>query len=382
LRVRTQCIAGLLWLSLFMPTSASAEQITPETVQQHFQTARQLAFDGDYRAAIDIYRQLLALQADNVDYLLGLGQALVWNKQEAQAIPYLNTAVALAPDYEQIYQVLFHAYTATNNREQAETIRLAAQERFRQPAWTHEVTDTSTLPSTTSYKLHLANQVEILGNDRNDWRYTTLGMNARFSNNRQLGINLLHTEKFQLNDTTVSIYGNYPLTSNWMLHAVIDYSPTHKVMPHGVGYVQLGYNFNNGWGLLAGGKLARYTESSVRRADLTVEYYIASLRLAYTVAFNDASNAGNANNHRVQIGYYLDSGSNIQLSFISGNEVEKTIGSDRIIRTGIETIALWGETRLHDRWGILYAAGYLGLRPDQLQKTSRKFASLGVSYFF
>jgi len=365
-----------------MPTSASAEQMSAETVQQQFQTARQLAFDGDYRAAIDIYRQLLALQADNVDYLLGLGQALVWNKQEAQAIPYLNTAVALAPDYEQIYQVLFHAYTATNNREQAETIRLAAQERFRQPAWTHEVTDTSTLPSTTSYKLHLANQVEILGNDRNDWRYTTLGMNARFSNNRQLGINLLHTEKFQLNDTTVSIYGNYPLTSNWMLHAVIDYSPTHKVMPHGVGYVQLGYNFNNGWGLLAGGKLARYTESSVRTADLTVEYYIASLRLAYTVVFSDASDAGNANNHRLQIGYYLDSGSNIQLSFTSGDEVEKTTGSDRIIRTGIETIALWGETRLHDRWGILYAAGYRGLQPDQLKKTSRKFASLGVSYFF
>ena len=67
-----------------------------------YSEARELVFDGQYQAALELFNDLVAAYPDNADYLLGQGQTLLWLDRPARAIPPLQKARELAPDYEDV----------------------------------------------------------------------------------------------------------------------------------------------------------------------------------------------------------------------------------------------------------------------------------------
>ena len=72
-------------------------QLKPQDEETRFLYARILIWDHQWEESLTEYDTLLAGAADNVDYLLGKAQVLVWSGQAAAAMPVLERALELDP---------------------------------------------------------------------------------------------------------------------------------------------------------------------------------------------------------------------------------------------------------------------------------------------
>jgi predicted Zn-dependent protease len=83
---------------------------------------------------LDCFRKALALNAKMPLSLAGLGKAYVKEGKPAEAVPYLEKAMALQPDSANLHYQLGQAYLKTGHRkeaqkEMAEADRLQATQR-------------------------------------------------------------------------------------------------------------------------------------------------------------------------------------------------------------------------------------------------------------
>lgn len=84
----------------------------PTDAEARFLLARVLSWLERWPESLQHYDLLLADSPDNVDYLHGKAQVLVWSGRPEQALPLLERARALAPEYESIWQLESQALLA------------------------------------------------------------------------------------------------------------------------------------------------------------------------------------------------------------------------------------------------------------------------------
>lgn len=337
--------------------------------------ARALAGAGEYAEAEALYAELVQTWPDNADYLLGLGQVLLWSGRATAAIPRLEQARDAAPEYADIYPALARAYDETGQVELAATTRRLAAERFGTPA----VATPHTGPRTYGFLTH---RLVLLSDNPEDWHDTHFEIGYSPRKHVSLGAFAVDSERFGLDDKTWGVNGNYPLFEHTQLYGELSFSPEHEVLPASNAYLQVSRELGAGFGILAGVRRVEYTESLVHIGDFTLERYFGSFRAAYTAYPAHSDSAGDTLSHRVQLSHYMDGGSQISASFSTGSEVDKPFDARSVIETDIDSVSLWGKVRLTPALGLSWSADYSDLGVPGRPDSKRKGFNLGLEYDF
>ncbi|HKK15206.1 MAG TPA: tetratricopeptide repeat protein [Gammaproteobacteria bacterium] len=357
-------------------------QSDPDNTELKYQLARHYNFNGQYRQAIELFEELLDVNANNADYLLGIGQSYLWSKQAATSIDYLEKAARLTPDYEAVQRALATAYRASGQEEKANAVYRDALSSFDQPDWALTGVQSGTGKDYPQFGLRMHNHMESLGYNPDSWRETRLALTTFLDENRNLTLFAEDAEHFSLDDQTYGISAAFPLFDRTWSYAEISFSPTHHFSPGYSLYAQVGHGFPHGWGILAGIRHRDYSNSTVNILDGTVEKYIGNYRLAYTLFASDSNVAGSAYSHRLQAGYYFAEKNSMQFAVTSGEEVDKITGANQIIRTEFTDVSLWGEFWVTTDFALEYGIGYTDLNLPVQGDSHRKHISLGIDYRF
>ena len=140
--------------------------------------ARSCARAGHPAAALAQYDLLLALDANNVDWLLGKSQALVALNRPREALPLLERGRALAPAYEDVWRLNARALDALDEFDAADALLAQAAVQFPQSTWPDErrraLAERRLLERGT--RLSVDASYEDLSGDRPAWRGASVGM--------------------------------------------------------------------------------------------------------------------------------------------------------------------------------------------------------------
>ncbi|NJD05400.1 MAG: tetratricopeptide repeat protein [Methylococcaceae bacterium] len=105
--------------------------------EARFQLARVLSWTKRYTEAEGHYRILLQNEPDNTDYLLGLGQTLLWRGWRQEAIRVLNVANRLTPHYVELRRAQIAALAGGDpgERKRAADLLAKARKEFPEADW-------------------------------------------------------------------------------------------------------------------------------------------------------------------------------------------------------------------------------------------------------
>lgn len=356
-------------------------QSDPDNTALKYQLARQYNFSGQYRKAIELFDNLLKINPDNADYLLGIGQSYLWSERAGASLDYLQKAARLAPDYEAVQRALAQAYRITGQTEKANAVYRDALTRFDRPDWAVAGLQTAPRRDYPEFGLRLSQHMEDLDYSPDNWRRSRLALTGYYSD-RSFTVFAEDSEHFELDDKTFGISVVLPLFAKSWISTEATLSPSHRFTPEYSFYAQLGHSLDGGWGLLAGIRHRKYPDSTVNIIDATLEKYLGNFRFAYTLFASDSDTAGSATSHRLQAGYYFAEENSVQIAVTTGEEVEKITDSNRIIRTEFTDISLWGKFWLTQNFALEYGIGYTDLNLPVQGDTHRKHIQLGIDYRF
>lgn len=218
---------------------------------------------------------------------------------------------------------------------------------------------------------------ENVSNQPNNWTESSVEVLHKFGARKVLIGRITGTERFGLHDSTVSVAGYHPLGERTTVYAEFAASGTHRVLPRDVLHLQLTQNLGGGWGAIGGLKRMRYDTTTVAIADLGLEVYFSSFRLAFTALPAHSTSAGNASSYRLQLGHYYGDDNNVQLVLATGDEVDHPVALGSIVKTPVRSTAIYGRHWVARDWAITYNLG----RTRQ-GESRRDAAGIGLRYRF
>ena len=218
---------------------------------------------------------------------------------------------------------------------------------------------------------------ESVSNQPDAWTESQIELLRKFDDRKLLIARLVATERFGLHDTTASIAGYYPLGERTTIYAEAMASAAHRFLPRDALHLQLAHSLGGGWGASGGLKRMRYDNTIVDIADVTLEYYFSSLRIALTVLPSHSSTAGSASSYRVQLGHYYGNENNVQFLVVAGDEVDKAIAAGAIVKTNVRSTAVYGRHWFARDWALTYT-----LARTQQGQSRRDAAGVGLRYRF
>ena len=218
---------------------------------------------------------------------------------------------------------------------------------------------------------------ENVSNQPNDWAESSVEVLHKFGHRKVLIGRITGTERFGVHDNSVSVAGYHPLGERTTVYAELAASGTHRVLPRDVLHLQLTQNLGGGWGAIGGLKRMRYDSTTVEIADLGLEVYFSSFRLALTALPARSSSAGNASSFRLQLGHYYGDDNNVQLVLATGDEVDRPVAAGNIVKTAVRSSAVYGRHWFARDWALTYHLG----RTRQ-GESRREAAGLGLRYRF
>jgi len=229
-----------------------------------------------------------------------------------------------------------------------------------------------------SYTEVAAGQVrETLSNQPNNWTDTSVELLHKFGDRKLMLGRVTESERFGLRDTTFTFAGYHPLGERTTFYFEAAASSTHRVLPRDVLHLQLTQTLGGGFGAIGGLKRMRFDGTTVDIADLGLEYYFSSFRLALTALPAHSSTAGSASAVRLQLGHYYGDENNVQFVIATGDEVDRPIAIGPIVKTPIRSTALYGRHWFARDWALTYNLG----RTRQ-GETRRDAAGVGLRYRF
>lgn len=363
--LKTSLLPGMSMLAASITELEDRLAKEPDNTEIQYELARSLAFDGKYEQAIGHYRELLERFPDNPDYLLGIGQCYLWQDNTRKAIPYLEQAAMLAPDYQDVTVALQKARASQQQLE----------------AYNKQQARTSQQQDKKYIQLRLENRIEDLNYNSNNWRDTRLTLTRIYDRRTQASVYYQQSDRFDQSDNTYGVQAYYPFSEGITGYMDLGTSPTHRVLPELNVHAQLGFKLPDNWGTRIGFNVRDFTETTVNTVDLSIEKYVTNFSYAYTIYVSD-SNAGTALSHRLQAGYFFTDNNSIQLAISTGNELEKAASANNVIETSFSDISLWGKYRVMENLGIHYGLGFTDLDLPGQRSGNRKSLSAGLDYRF
>jgi YaiO family outer membrane protein len=339
--------------------------LRPDDQATRFLHARILTWDQHWEKALAEYAVLLDSSPDNVDYLFGKAQVLVWSGQAAPAIPLLERARKLAPDYAAIERLHARAATmvgATVMQPTAESdpsnVELSARAVNDDSSVMSERGQVSAIESfLTRAQLVAATSMDFLDNGFADWSSLFFGGNYRYSPGKSVYGEFRSTERFSRNDIDLTVGGSFPVGSRWSAFGQGSLGPGADILPQWSAMAGVRRALPMNWGIEVSYRHSEYALTYGDVMALGVERYWRAYRFSYSLQRGKAEGAKATLSHVIRADYYY--GDYDYLGFIVANgEEAESVGLNQLLVSDIETYGLMGQHWLTDTWAIAWAADH------------------------
>jgi YaiO family outer membrane protein len=232
-------------------------------------------------------------------------------------------------------------------------------------------------------KVGLSGGFDYLTDSMEAWNSVTANFSTRMRPGRTLYGYLRQQERFGDKDLEGLLGMYYKLSPRWMLVGEVKASPTHKIVPIWMGFLQAEYGFGNGWRAGLGGRYSMYDADPgikpVAVGTLMIEKYFSDFRAAYNIfTSNLRDTVGLRLSHLAQVGYYYGgyaeevSSINVGMSF--GVESAEFVDPN-MFGLDLKTIFIRGDHWFLPRWAVTY-----DLHTNSQKHYSRYGIDLGLDY--
>ena len=311
--------------------------------------ARSCARAGRQEEALAEYERLLAVDSDNVDWLLGKGQALMALGRPAEALPVLEQARAASPVYEDVQRAEARARAALD------------EERARE----------------RGTRVSFAAAHEDLSGGRPSWQSLTLGLDRRLAARRHLFGGIHVEERFDTQDEQFSVGWADAAGGGWSYGLSLDVAPDATVLPEWNLVAEAGHALPGDMAFNLRARHASYETVDVDSVAAGVEKYLPLMRVGYTLTAAQPSHLDWSFSHTLRFASDYGDASHLTLALGYGEEAE-TIAPGVVQVTDIRSVSLNGLHWRDAAWGFTWEAGWY----EQGDLYERVRVSLGLQYRF
>jgi YaiO family outer membrane protein len=354
----------------------------PNDVEARFLLARVLAWDERWADAIGQYDVLLAEHPDSVDYLHGKAQVLVWSGRPEEALPLLERARALAPDYESIWQLQTQALLAADgddHRERASALTNEARRRFPDsvwPLWEEPAAPDDAGPDFPT-EIEAGVSYESLNSGQSDWRSVYVEASRHLDARRSVYGVARSTDRFDDTDVELTAGGYLPVTDDWTTALEGSVAPGADILPRWSLSGRLQRPLARGFGLQIGMRHARYENDYTNLLSLTGDRYWGNAYVGYTLYASRLQGAGTNFSHQIRLDRYYGDRNRVGVLMAVGDETE-SVGGGRFVTDTTATFVVGGR-----HWFVpLWAVSWELIWHDQGDAYTRGGARVGVRHQF
>lgn len=363
MRLWAGIVSGLL--SCGVLTQSHAQD--PPSTSQRYDLARSFARSEGTEAALAEFDALLAEFPDDVDYLLGRAQMLARLGRNAEAIETADRALALAPDYEDVWQLRLGLAQRVEDDASVAALRAQVAARFPGATWWQP------RPAPAEYRrwFSTGSGADRLSNGAPDWSRQFLRLDWETGESAALFAELSRSERFDERDSSLCVGGTWGPLPHWQLGAALAGTEEPRFLPERELSFDATRAWTHGWGTALAVRQRDYVTGDVRSYSFTGEKYFSDYRVAYRVDHSRQSGADSALTHALMLTWYPSDKRSLGVTLGAGEEIE-IIGLDQLLRTSVDNITLTGNEklsgRLELRWwlgtheqGDFYRRDYAGL---------------------
>lgn len=329
----------------------------PDDSEAQFLLARIRAWQGSPELALPIYQQLLQREPDNADYLLGHGQALLWAGRPQAALVSLERAAEIAPDYQEVQQVIQQARAALTSPV---TSMVAAE----------------AAPAQRRHEIELSARQDWLDSGFDNWRSQRLD----YASTQPDGLGwygaVIREQRFGEWDHGAEAGVVVALDDNWTLQPEVGYQPSPYFLPKWHTDLRLQRRLPAGFLGAASVRRTEYETTHVDRLALSAERYWDAWRAGYTLNISDVANAGTPIGHDVALDYYYGGLNYVGARLTVGEE--EAVEEQQLITSNVRALSLQGRHWLDSRWALTWEMGHLR-QGDYYQ---RRWLQLGLRHAF
>jgi YaiO family outer membrane protein len=321
--------------------------------------ARDCARAGRPAEALAQYDELLKVNADNPDWLLGRAQALLALGRPAEALPNLEHARQVAPAYEDVWQVNATALERAGRSAEAETLLADAERQFPKADWPgarrRALHDSRLVES--GNRIALAASYEDLSDGLESWKAATLDASHQLNDRQRIFGGLNAEERYGEQDFQFSAGLATRLTDDWSVSVSGDVTGSAEFLPDWSVTGEVGRRLPGGRGLSLRARHTEFESVDVDALAATFEQYLAAVRFAYTLTASTPSDLGWYWSHGLRVAHDYGEGSHVTLALGYGKEAE-TVAPGVVLVTRDKSVALYGLHWTSAAWGFAWEAGW------------------------
>jgi YaiO family outer membrane protein len=327
-------------LVTFVPcASVSAAAGEVQALAPRFEEAREAVRSRNFEQARVLYAGLVREYPGNVDYLFGYAQVLAWTGDTEAALPLLEEARRLAPDYEDVWALEFRLRQGRADRQYRDKDRTFAQvaaERFPDAHWLKQA------PQRTigAWRWSVAAERERLSNGMPDWQNYLASFGWRSAGGSGVSLSANRTTRFGTTDDALGADVSFAINRQWQVGVAATFSSAPDFLPEAAYGLNLSRKFDRDWVVNGRWRRRDYPDQSVGAFELGAERYVGKYRFEY--AFGDSwLGSVHAFVHRIAADRYADGGRRLGIVLAAGEEIE-TVGPAQLLRTQVWSVALTG----------------------------------------
>ncbi len=336
---------------------------------ERFASARELMHDGQLDAALAAIETLRAEYPNDVDYAFARAQALIRLGRESEAADELDTAIAMAPDYEDIWRTRYGLLTSQDDSAEVETFRSRAADQFPASNWWRIAGPASP----AAWMLLVGAGADSLSNDLPGWDNQFIEAHYEYGETARYMSRLSRDARNSIGDLTLALAGEWQFRP-WFTGASVAVTADPEFQASTGFELHAGRTFGEGWSATLRYRHRDYDNATIGTVVTGIEKYVSDFRVAYTLGASRLHGASNFANHVVTGNWFYREDSSIGVSLSGGREAE-AIGGGRVIETDVRGISLTGRHRLNERLGLHW---WLGVH-EQGDLYRRRFVGMAVS---
>lgn len=361
------------------PALQTAVAANPDRHDDRDALARSCARAGDHEGALAHYETLLAVNPDNVDWLLGKSQALIALQRPREALPPLERGRALAPAYEDIWRSNIAALEALDEFDRADALLAEAARAFPQSDWPasrrQALAERRLLERGTRLSVEVS--YEDLSGGRSSWQGATIGIDRRLDAKRRLLAGVHVEERFDTRDEQFALGYVQRVNDDWSFGVAGDVAPDAEVLAEWSIVAEAGRALPGGRSLGLRAQHASYETVDVDSLAATIEQYFERFRIAYTLNAAKPTDIDTSVGHSLGFAHDYGRDSNVTLALGYGEEAE-TIAPGVVQVTDVKSVSLYGLHWKSAAWGLAWEAGW----HEQGDLYDRIRIRLGLEYRF
>jgi YaiO family outer membrane protein len=322
-----------------------------------------LAFEhlraGDFAKAEREFSALLEIDADNVDWLLGRGQALTATGRAAEAVPLLERARERAPDYEDVWRAELNAREASDDVVGAEALLEQAGRQFPGSQWPalrqQALRERELLQRGT--RVSLTSSYEHLSDDKGDWRSLALALDHPLGAQLHGLLELRAEERFEERDEQLAAGIVRRFGSGWAAAINASVAPDASVLPQGALEIEIGRPVSAHASVALRARHSSYETMDVNMLAASVEIASGNYRAGYSLVASRPTDLDTSLAHSLRLSRDYGEASHANLSLAYGDEAE-TVAPGQVLVTHNKSVALHGLHWRSAAWGLGWEISY------------------------